>query len=246
MGKARLDQEIVRRGLAETRSQAENLIRLGEVEVDGQVVGKTGHFVSDSNQIKINQTDNYVSRAGLKLAGVNNKFQIKFDGKVVLDVGSSTGGFTDYALQNGAKKVIAVDVGTDQLHPKLRGNKQIELYEKTDIRDFQPKTVPDIVLVDASFISMRNILPHLAKITAQDTFILAMVKPQFEAGKEQVNRGVIKNERIRRQIFKDFENWVKDLFKIINKADSEVAGNKGNIERFYLLKPLSGNFSSGK
>lgn len=239
MSKARLDQEIVRRGLAETRSQAENLIRLGEVEVDGRVVSKTGHFVSDSNKININQTDNYVSRAGLKLAGANNKFQIKFNGKVVLDVGSSTGGFTDYALQNGAKKVIAVDVGTDQLHPKLRGNKQIELYEKTDIRDFQPKVVPDIVLVDASFISMRNILPHLAKITVQDTFVLAMVKPQFEAGKEQVNRGVIKNERIRRQIFKDFENWVKDLFKIIDKADSEVAGNKGNLERFYLLKPIS-------
>ncbi len=239
MTKARLDQEIVRRGLAETRSQAENLIRLGEVEVDGRVVSKTGHFVSDSNKININQTDNYVSRAGLKLAGVNNKFQIKFDGKVVLDVGSSTGGFTDYALQNGAKKVIAVDVGTDQLHPKLRGNKQIELHEKTDIRNFQPKVAPDIVLVDASFISMRNILPHLAKITGQDTFVLAMVKPQFEAGKEQVNRGVIKNERIRRQIFKDFENWVKNLFKIIDKADSEVVGNKGNKERFYLLRPIS-------
>ncbi|MBI1952350.1 TlyA family rRNA (cytidine-2'-O)-methyltransferase, partial [Candidatus Saccharibacteria bacterium] len=119
------------------------------------------------------------------------------------------------------------------------GNKQIELHEKTDIRNFQPKVAPDIVLVDASFISMRNILPHLAKITGQDTFVLAMVKPQFEAGKEQVNRGVIKNERIRRQIFKDFENWVKNLFKIIDKADSEVVGNKGNKERFYLLRPIS-------
>lgn len=237
--KTRLDQEIVRRKLAETRSQAENLIRLGEVEVDGQVISKTGYFVSEKNQIKVNQTENYVSRGGLKLSSANKKFKIDFGDKIVLDVGSSTGGFTDYALQNGAKKVIAVDVGTDQLHSKLRAIEQVELHEKTDIRDFKPKVTPDIILVDVSFISLRHILPHLVQISGKDSVMLAMVKPQFEAGKEQINRGVIKNERIRRQILKDFENWVQKLFKIVDKADSEVAGNKGNLERFYLLKPTS-------
>ena len=234
--KLRLDQKLVEMGLAPTRSQAENLIRLGGIEVDGRVVSKTGYFVSESNQIKVNQTDNYVSRAGLKLAGANRKFKVVFTGKLVLDVGSSTGGFSDYALQNGAKKVIAVDVGTDQLHSKLRANKQIELHEKTDIRDFKPKVAPDIVLVDVSFISLRQILPHLAQIVGKNTQILAMVKPQFEAGVSQINRGVIKNERMRRQILKDFENWVKNLFKIMDKTDSDIAGAKGNVERFYLLR----------
>jgi len=180
----------------------------------------------------------YVSRAGLKLAGADRKFKIDFTGKFVLDVGSSTGGFTDYVLQNGAKKVVAVDVGTDQLHPKLRGNEQIDLQEKTDIRDFKPKVTPDIILLDVSFISLRQILPHLAQIAVQNTQIVAMVKPQFEARKDQINRGIIKNERIRRQILRDFENWVKNVFKIVDKTDSEIAGAKGNIERFYLLKRL--------
>ncbi len=236
--KNRLDKEIVHRGLAETRSQAESLIRLGEVEVDGQVVNKTGYSVSENNRVKVNQTENYVSRAGLKLAGANRKFKVNFGGKVVLDVGSSTGGFSDYALQNGAKKVVAVDVGTSQLHPKLRSNKQIELHEKTDIRDFKPKLMPDIILVDVSFISLRQALPHLVQISSKATLILAMAKPQFEAGREQVNRGVVKNERIRRQILKNFESWVQKLFRIMDKADSEVPGSKGNLERFYLLKPL--------
>lgn len=236
--KLRLDQKLVALGLSPTRSQAENLIRLGNVEVDGQVVSKPGYFVSENNQIKVNQTNNYVSRAGLKLAGANEKFKVNFTGKIVLDVGSSTGGFSDYVLQNGAKKVIAVDVGTGQLHLKLRENKQIELHEKTDIRSFKPKTTPDVILIDVSFISIRQILPHLMRIASKNTQILAMVKPQFEASVNQINRGVIKNEHIRRRILKNFENWVKKLFKIVDKADSEIAGAKGNLERFYLLKPL--------
>lgn len=246
MTKIRLDQKLVQLGHAPTRSQAGNLIRLGEVMVDGQVINKTGYFVSENNQIKVNQTDNYVSRAGLKLAGANRKFKINFAGKIILDVGSSTGGFSDYALQNGAKKVIAVDVGTGQLHSKLRSNKQIELHEKTDIRDFKPKITSDIILIDVSFISLRQILPHLAQIAGKNTQVLAMVKPQFEAGTGQINRGVIKNERMRRQILKDFESWVNNLFKVVDKADSKVAGSKGNLERFYLLKPISKSSFSGK
>ena len=224
--------------MSPTRSQAENLVRLGKVEVDGKIVTKTGHFVSESSKIKLNSSESYVSRAGLKLSGANLVFKVDFKDKVVLDVGSSTGGFTDYALQNGAKKVVAVDVGTDQMRPNLAGNPAVELHEKTDIRDFKPQNMPNIILVDVSFISLREILPHLHGISTPSTKVLAMLKPQFEAGKEQINRGVVKNERIRRQIMKNFESWVQKLFKIEAKVDNSVAGEKGNLERFYLLKSL--------
>ena len=236
--KVRLDHEIVRRGLVETRSQAENYIKLGYVLVDSKPILKPGYFISENSQIKLNKLEIYVSRAGLKLESANKTFNINFKDKIVLDVGSSTGGFTDYALRAGALKIIAVDVGTNQLHPKLASDNKIELHEKTDIRNFKPKIIPNIILMDVSFISLRQILPHLAQIADKNTQVLAMVKPQFEAGTGQVNRGVIKNDRIRRHILKDFESWIKNLFKIVNKTDSEVAGNKGNIERFYLLQKI--------
>jgi len=184
----------------------------------------------------------YVSRAGLKLESVADILKLDFRGKTVLDVGSSTGGFTDYALRRGAKKVFAVDVGTDQLHPSLRGDKRIELHEKTDIRDFYMKEKPNIIVIDVSFISLREILPHLYNFLSDtDTQIVAMVKPQFEAGKDQTNKGIIKNDAMRRQILKDFEDWSHKYFFIQSKRDSDVAGAKGNQERFYLLKPLDKN-----
>ncbi len=154
----------------------------------------------------------------------------------MLDVGSSTGGFTDYALRNGAKKVYAVDVGTDQLHYSLRGNPRVELHEKTDIRDFNMDDKPDVVVIDVSFISLRDILPYIHdNLCDGQTQVVAMVKPQFEAGREQTNKGIIKNDAIRRQILRDFEDWSKKYFVIVSKRDSDVAGAKGNQERFYLL-----------
>src|SRR5690606_4337350 len=132
----RLDVHLAARGLVQSRSQAENLIRLGKVTIDGRVVTKAGTIVGAQQSVKIAGTERYVSRAGLKLASVAQLLGHDFRDKIVLDVGSSTGGFTDYALQHGASKVYAVDVGTEQLHPSLRRNKRIELHEKTDIRDF--------------------------------------------------------------------------------------------------------------
>jgi 23S rRNA (cytidine1920-2'-O)/16S rRNA (cytidine1409-2'-O)-methyltransferase len=188
--------------------------------------------------IKLAAGERYVSRAALKLAGAAGKFRLDFKGKIVLDVGSSTGGFTDYSLKHGVQKVIAVEAGTGQLHPSLRGESRVELYEKTDIRDFRTTVRPDIVLIDVSFISLRQVMPAVAKLSRQHTQIMAMVKPQFEAGAKDLNKGVIKNDSIRRRIFKDFELWAKNYFIIRDKADSEVAGAKGNQERFYLLSPL--------
>ena len=227
------------RGLAATRSEAENWIRLGRVRVNGALVRKPGEFVQDDAPVSLDAPERYVSRAGLKLAGAARALRVNFTDAVVLDVGSSTGGFTDYALQHGARKVIAVDVGTDQLHPSLRGNPRLELYEKTDIRGFIPSERPTIVVIDVSFISLREILPAVAGIVARNATVLAMVKPQFEAGKGQLgSSGVVKNDTVRRQILKDFEQWAKQRFVITDKVDSTVPGAHGNVERFYALRPI--------
>jgi 23S rRNA (cytidine1920-2'-O)/16S rRNA (cytidine1409-2'-O)-methyltransferase len=232
----RLDVALAAKGLVPTRSQAESWIRMGKVHVDGAVVTKPGTMIAPDALLELKTNELYVSRAGLKLASVAKVLHIDFEGKVVLDVGSSTGGFTDYALQHGARKVIAVDVGTDQLHPSLHGNLKIELHEQTDIRDMHSLSeIPDVVVMDVSFISLREILPHVAKLCGKQTKVAAMLKPQFEAGSSYKHKGVIKNDRVRRQILKDFESWVRQYFVVIDKADSEVAGSKGNRERFYLL-----------
>jgi len=233
--KRRLDSELVKRRLVTTRSQAENYIKLGKVEVNGKVISKAGHFIGQSTKIELTQPERYVGRAALKLASVAKTLGLEFRGRIILDVGSSTGGFTDFALQNGAERVIAVDVGTKQLHPSLLSNPHIELHEQTDIRDFKTDQKPDLILIDVSFISLRQVLPSIAKIAAAKTRIVAMLKPQFEAGDNLKHGGVIKNDAIRRGIIRQFESWLKKRFVIINKADSKVAGAKGNQERFYLL-----------
>lgn len=187
----------------------------------------------------------YVSRAGLKLDQAYKKFKLDFSGQHVLDVGSSAGGFTDFALHHGARKVIAIELGSDQMSSKLRLDKRVELHEKTDILDVKAyqsieeglklSFIPDIVLVDLSFVSLRKILPKLKNLVSSKSRLVVMVKPQFEASRKQKNKGIIKNENIRRQILKDFELWVKDYYVLLDKTDSKVAGLKGNIERFYLL-----------
>ena len=235
--KQRLDKALVERGLVTTRSQADNFIRLGYVFLNKKIVQKSGTMVSDLDEIKLEKKETYVSRAGLKLASVAEYFHLNFQDKTVLDIGSSTGGFTDYSLRHGVKKVFAVDVGTDQLHPSLRPNPKITLHEKTDIRDFYADEAIDIIVGDVSFISLREILPHVAEnLMNTNTILVAMVKPQFEAGRHQVNKGIIKNDKVRRQILSDFEDWARKYFVILDKKDSEVAGSKGNLERFYKLK----------
>lgn len=239
--KQRLDKALVERGLVSSRSQAENFIRLGEVLVNGLVVTKAGWFVNDDDKLELQIQQQLVSRAGLKLASVAEALRLDFRDKVVLDVGSSTGGFTEFALQAGARLVYAVDVGSDQMDKKLRQDPRIELHEKTDIRDFElnpQQARPDLILIDVSFISVRQILPGiLMNLTKSETQLAVMLKPQFEAEKSFLNKGVIKNEKYRRQVLVEFESWVRYVAVIVAKQDSAVSGKKGNIERFYLLKP---------
>lgn len=245
--KQRLDKEMMRRGIVISRSQAESYIRLGDVRLNGRVVTKPGAMAGAEDLIELTAKEQYVSRAGLKLASVAQLLGVDFRDSTVLDVGSSTGGFTDYALQHGAKHVVAVDVGTNQLHPSLHGHERIDLHEKTDVRDYakhwlqqgaNDRPVFDVIVMDVSFISLREILPTISKICSPKTQIIAMVKPQFEAGREQINKGVIKNDTVRRTVLRDFENWTQKLFIIVDKADSDVAGAKGNRERFYSLRNL--------
>lgn len=201
-----------------------------------------------------------VSRAENKLAGAAQAFSYDFRGKTVLDIGSSTGGFTEYALLRGAKKVIAIEKGTKQMKAPLRFDPRIDLREKTDIfsvtrsslsRDqnesnqnesnenkSKTDTRIDTILADVSFISLKQVLLHAKKqLATPQTDFLVMLKPQFEARPFQLKNGVVKNETIRRDIIKDFEAWLKNNgFLIVNKRDNTLAGKNGNLERFYFLK----------
>lgn len=238
----RLDKFLFEQGYFESRNKAEEAVQHGEVIVNKKQIKKPSYIVTKNDKIKVLTKTTYVSRAANKLLSVIDSLDIDFRGKVVLDIGSSTGGFTQVVLDKGASKVVAVDVGTDQLHPSLRTDSRIELHEKTDIREFagkypEHKSSIDRVVADVSFISLTKILPSVAPLLSTNAELIVMCKPQFEAGKEQVNKGVIKNSAIRRKILKDFEFWLIDNgFRILQKADSHVAGTKGNVERFYKLK----------
>lgn len=204
--------------------------------------------------------DGIVGRAELKLAGAVKAFGYDFRGKTVLDIGSSTGGFTELALRQGAEKVIAIEIGTKQMKAPLRDDSRVELHEKTDFfavrganqdgklvieqRENNNEPVNQIhvqtVVADVSFVSLKRILAHAQKVVSKQMDYLVMLKPQFEARPDQLNRGVVKNERIRREIIKDFEQWlVRNGFAIVNKRDNEVVGKVGkNQERFYFLKRI--------
>lgn len=180
-----------------------------------------------------------VNRGYLKIEGAARAFNFDFKNKVVLDIGSSTGGFTELALKNGAKKVIAVEKGTYQMKAPLRFDERIDLHEKTNVFDFRlpEEEKPGVIVADVSFVSLAKILKY-AKIhlSKPSTRFLVMLKPQFEAKPGQLNKGVVKNEAIRRQIIKDFEYFLKSNgFIVMNKRDNDLKGRTGNLERFYDL-----------
>ncbi len=247
--RSRLDKQLVTAGLVESRSQAANLIKLGRVKVNGRLADKPSWVVAPEDELTV--TDDQpilVSRAGYKLASVADDFGLDFRGKVVVDIGASTGGFTEFALNSGAELVYAVDVGTDQLHWKLRTDQRVVSLEKTDIRNVGLSRVgeravvieqaPDIILCDVSFISLRQVLPHVRDhLASKQTQMVVMMKPQFEATPQELNKGVIKNKTLRREIIHRFEDWLRQhRLVVVAKQDSQITGEKGNLERFYLLR----------
>ena len=186
----------------------------------------------------MNDANNYVSRAEGKLAGAVRAFSYDFRDKTVLDIGSSTGGFTELALKLGAKKVVAVEKGTRQMKAPLRYDPRIELHEKQDVFQFLTDEKIDVIVADVSFVSLTKILAYAKmKLARSDTDYLVMLKPQFEAKRYELNKGVVKNEKIRREIIKNFEMWLKNNgFRVVAKRDNDVIGKNGNQERFYYLR----------
>ncbi|MBQ3943608.1 MAG: TlyA family RNA methyltransferase [Elusimicrobia bacterium] len=238
--KTRLDILIFEKGLAETRSKAQALVMAGSVLVNGKKITKAGTQVSTEDIIEIEKQNPYVSRGGLKLESVLNLFELDFNDKICIDIGASTGGFTDCMLQHGAKKVYAVDVGTAQLHYKLRNDARVVNIENVNFRYFDKSLLKDdidIITIDVSFISLDKILPLASEIIKNTGFIVAMIKPQFELEPNEIKKGVVKDEKLRQKAIDKIKNFALNLgLEIIKEQDSGIKGPKGNLEHFILLR----------
>jgi 23S rRNA (cytidine1920-2'-O)/16S rRNA (cytidine1409-2'-O)-methyltransferase len=233
MPKVRLDVLLVEKGLADSRAKAQALIMAGQVRVAGQVALKPAVAVQPDATLTVDTGPRYVSRGGEKIEGALETFKIDVTGFICVDVGSSTGGFTDCLLQHGAVKVYAIDVGKGILHWKLRNDPRVMVMEETNARFVEslPEKI-DFVTVDASFISLRTLLPVIAKWNVQSG-IVALIKPQFEAGKKIVSRGdgVVRNPEVHRQVLVDVLTFAKsEGFGIHGLVKSTLLGPKGNAE----------------
>jgi len=236
--KQRIDLLMVTKGLAPTRSQAQALIMAGQVSANGKRLDKPGVNIDETTELHVKDQPKYASRAGDKLASVAEAFSLDFGGKVVLDVGSSTGGFTDFALQNGAAKCYCVDVGTGQLSYKLRQDERVVVMERTDIRSAKLPELADMAVMDVSFISLEKVLEPTRALVKPGGLIVAMAKPQFEAGKPLADkyRGVIPMGAERDEVLESLRTWIRERFEIVTEMDSGLSGAEGNVERFFLLR----------
>ena len=238
----RLDVYLTEHGMVKSRTAAQTLIKNGDVAVNGAPCIKTSTEVNDADDIVITGEQlRYVGRGGLKLEKALSCFNIKLDGAVCVDIGSSTGGFTDCMLQNGAEKVFAVDVGSDQLDDSLRQDKRVISLEKTDIRTaviFPDGEGADFIGTDVSFISLKLVLPHIYRLLAEGGQAVALIKPQFEAGRSALNKkGIVKDEKTRRRIVTEITEYaVMCGFEVSGVADSPITGGDGNIEYLMHLK----------
>ncbi|MGC9019026.1 MAG: TlyA family RNA methyltransferase [Candidatus Bipolaricaulaceae bacterium] len=244
-GKRRLDLVLVERGLAPSRAKAQALILAGQVRVDGVLVDKPGAAVSPAAHIELLSSPRYVSRGGEKLAAALQAFGIDPTGKVCLDIGASTGGFTDCLLQHGARKVYAVDVGRGLLHWKLRNDPRVVVKEGLNARYLRFEDIGeevDLVTIDVSFISLRLILPRLSGLVRPDGVVLPLVKPQFEAGRAKVKKGVVRESQIHRDVLESLAKFVEEElnWSVADSVPSPLLGPKGNREFFLQILPRPG------
>lgn len=248
MAKERLDILLVERGLAGSRERAKRMIMAGEVLVDGQKIDKAGTTVKAEAEIRLLGHDiPYVSRGGLKLEKAMKEFGVRLQDKAAADIGASTGGFTDCMLQNGAKKVYAIDVGYGQLAWKLRCDERVINLERINIRHVTEKEVPellDFASVDVSFISLKLVLPVLYRLLKEGGEAVCLIKPQFEAGRELVGKkGVVREESTHVMVVENALSFAKDNgFTPIHLTFSPVKGPEGNIE--YLMHLKKGEYES--
>jgi 23S rRNA (cytidine1920-2'-O)/16S rRNA (cytidine1409-2'-O)-methyltransferase len=237
MARIRADQLLVTRGLFETRARAQAAIEAGLVIADGVRVKKSSQELPQDAQLVAQPAHPYVSRGGVKLASALAHFGFDPRGKNCLDIGSSTGGFTDLLLRQGARRVYAVDVGTDQLHPSLRADRRVVLLENVDARVLDRKLSPhpaELITVDVSFISLKLIIPVLAAIATAEAELVALIKPQFEAGRNLVRKGVVRDPAVRQNVCADIAAFaVAHGWHVLGVIESPIEGGDGNRE--YLL-----------
>ncbi len=232
----RLDKYLHTFGFVESRSKAKELIERGFVKVGGKVILKPSFDVS-SQDIEIVEKLKYVSRSGEKLEAALDGFGISVEGSVCLDVGASTGGFTQCLLERGAKLVYAVDVGKGQLHESLKGYNRVISFEETDIRDFNCDILFDFASVDVSFISLRLVLPKVFELVKTGGVVVALFKPQFEVGKGNVKKGIVRDQSVVGRVMRELIGFVKDLgFEFKGSLKSPIKGKEGNQEYLLYLK----------
>jgi 23S rRNA (cytidine1920-2'-O)/16S rRNA (cytidine1409-2'-O)-methyltransferase len=232
----RADLLLVERGLFESRARAQAAIEAGLVLADDKRVLKPSETIAVDAVLQAQPAHPFVSRGGVKLTGALEQYPIEIEGHVCLDVGASTGGFTEVLLANGASLVFAVDVGREQLHPSLRSHPKVVSMEQTDIRDFEGKRLParpDVVIIDVSFISLKAVLPVALSLAAAPMHLLALIKPQFEAPRKHSRRGVIRNAMVHQEICDDIAAFAASLGCTgIEVFPSSIKGGDGNIEFF--------------
>jgi 23S rRNA (cytidine1920-2'-O)/16S rRNA (cytidine1409-2'-O)-methyltransferase len=246
MGKRqRLDKILVERQLVDSREEGRGRILAGEVWVNDQPVTKVGTLIEESAAVRLKPTSPYVSRGGIKLARALQEFSVDLNGKIVLDVGASTGGFTHCVLAHGAKQVYAVDVGYGQLHWKLRNDPRVLVLEKTNIRYLNVSDLPgpaDFATIDVSFISLRLVLPQVRTLLSTDGAIIALIKPQFEVGKGKVGKGgVVRFHEEHMRVVDEISDAATRLgYNVRAVIESPLLGPKGNKEFFIYLKDARG------
>ena len=243
--KVRADQLLVIRGLAESRTRAQALILAGNVFAGDRRIGKAGDMLAEDTELMVKGRDHpWVSRGGIKLDHGLAHFGFDVAGAVCLDVGSSTGGFTDVLLSRGAAKVYAVDVGTNQLAWKLRSDPRVIVCEQTNARELTGDIIPepvDVVVCDASFISIAKVLDRALDLARRGAKLVALVKPQFEAGREEVGKGgVVRNPEVHRRVCETAAEWVRDkAWEVLGIEQSPITGPEGNVE--FLLGAVKTN-----
>jgi 23S rRNA (cytidine1920-2'-O)/16S rRNA (cytidine1409-2'-O)-methyltransferase len=237
LAKLRLDLLLVQQGLAESRTRAQALIMAGLVYRGEVKLDKAGLELADDTELTLRGREHpWVSRGGVKLAHALEHFAIDVTGAVAIDVGASTGGFTDVLLTHGAAKIYAVDVGHGQLDVKLRGDARVVVMEETNARHLSAEQIPeplDLVVCDASFISLKKVLPAAVALTKTPAKLVTLIKPQFEVGKAEVSRGkgVIRDAALHAQVCDDIAAWITTLgWEVVGIAQSPITGPKGNVE----------------
>lgn len=232
----RADVLLVERGLFESRARAQAAIAAGLVTADGRPVTRPSETLADSAALQAAPAHPWVSRGGVKLAGALADYPIDVEGHVCLDVGASTGGFTEVLLSEGAALVFAIDVGRDQLHPSLRGHPRIVSMETTDIRSYEGKRLPqrpDIVVIDTSFISLKLVLPAALELAAAPMHLLALIKPQFEAPRAAIKKGIVRDASVHQAVCDDIAAFASSLgCTDIRIFPSAITGGDGNVEFF--------------